>query len=123
MSFPVYSRRLHEPVPAGGTIESAHRIAVVEGNYLLVDEDPWKRFRQLFHLRVFVSAGVEALVEGLRERHLRGGKTPEATERYIREVDLPNARRVGPSSVHAQAFVHKADVRRIDRIEWVVPFQ
>jgi pantothenate kinase len=118
VSFPVYSRRLHEPVPAGGTIESSHRIVVVEGNYLLLDEDPWNRFRQLFDARVFISATLETLIDGLRERHLRGGKTVAATERNIREVDLPNAIRVGPSVVRAQVVAHKADTRHIARIEW-----
>ena len=118
MSFPVYSRRLHEPVPAGGTIESSDRIVVVEGNYLLLDKDPWNRFRQLFDARVFISATLETLIGGLRERHLRGGKTPAATERQIREVDLPNATRVGPSVVHSQVVAHKANTRRIARIEW-----
>jgi pantothenate kinase len=118
VSFPLYSRRLHEPVPAGGTIESSDRIVVVEGNYLLLDEAPWDRFRQLFDARVFISATLETLLDGLRERHLRGGKTAAATERQIREVDLPNAARVGRSVVHAQAVAHKANTRRIARIEW-----
>jgi len=118
VSFPVYSRKSHEPVPAGGTIESSHRIVVVEGNYLLLDEDPWNQFRQLFDVRVFISATSETLIDGLRERHLRGGKTPAATERQIREVDLPNAARAGPSVLHAHVVAHKADTRRIDRIEW-----
>jgi len=119
VSFPVYSRRLHEPVPGGGSVDSSHKIVVVEGNYLLLDEDPWNRFRQLFDVRVFISASLETLMDGLKERHLRGGKTLAATERQIREVDLPNARRVGPSVVHAQVLVHKASTRRIDRIEWL----
>jgi pantothenate kinase len=117
VSFPIYSRRLHEPIPSAGTIDVSFRIVVVEGNYLLLDEDPWERFRQLFDVSLFVSAGPETLMDGLRERHLRGGKTPAATERQIREVDLPNAQRVGASMVHAQLLVHKTDTRRIDRIE------
>jgi pantothenate kinase len=89
---------------------------VVEGNYLLLDQGPWNRFRPLFDVRVFVSATIETLIDGLRERHLRGGKTAAATERHIREVDLPNAARVSPSVVHAHVVAHKADTRRIDRI-------
>ncbi|NIV29163.1 MAG: nucleoside/nucleotide kinase family protein [Anaerolineae bacterium] len=118
VSFPVYSRRLHEPIPAEGTIESSHRIVLAEGNYLLLDEGHWSRFRPLFDVRMFVSATIETLIAGLRERHLRGGKTAAATERHIREVDLPNAARVGPSVLHAHVVAHKADTRRIDRIQW-----
>ena len=119
VSFPVYSRKLHEPIPARGTIDASHNIVVAEGNYLLLNEDPWRRFRQLFDVRVFISADLETLMDGLRERHLRGGKTPAQAERQIRQVDLPNARQVASSVVHAQVLVHKANARRIDRMEQV----
>lgn len=119
VSFPIYSRHLHEPVPARGTVDSSHRIAIVEGNYLLLDEGAWSRFRQLFDVRIFISASLEILISGLMERHRRGGKTLEAIARQIREVDLPNAARVGPSAAYAQVIVHKANTRHIDRIEWL----
>jgi pantothenate kinase len=118
VSFPVYSRRLHEPVAKGGSVDSYHKIVVVEGNYLLLDEGPWRRVRELFDVCIFISASREVLVANLMERHQRGGKTPEATARHIHAVDLPNAGRVGPSVAFAQVLVHKADARRVDRIEW-----
>jgi pantothenate kinase len=117
VSFPVYSRELHDPVPDGGMVEAFRQVVVVEGNYLLLDQDPWNRLRRLFDVCVFVSASPEILVKGLRERHLRGGKTPAAIDRQISEIDLPNAERVAPGVAYAQVVVHKADVRRIDRIE------
>jgi pantothenate kinase len=120
VSFPVYSRTLHEPIPAGGTIEASHRVVVVEGNYLLLDEEPWRRFRQLFDIRLFISASPETLVNSLMERHLRGGKMSSAAERQVQEVDLANAQRVGPSVVHAQVLVHKADARFIERVDPVL---
>ena len=122
-TFPVYSRKLHEPILAGGTIDASHRIVIVEGNYLLLDEEPWKQLRQLFDVRLFISASVEILQEGLRERHLRGGKTLETTEHRMRTVDLPNAKRAAPSAAHAQVLVHKADVQRIESVEWVASQQ
>ena len=118
VSFPVYSRCLHEPVPGGGSVDSSHEIVVVEGNYLLLDEDPWRRVRELFNVRIFISAPREILVASLTERHRRGGKPPEATVRHIRAVDLPNAGRVASSVAHAQVLVHKEDARTVDRIEW-----
>jgi pantothenate kinase len=117
VSFPVYSRKLHEPIPAGETIYPVHRIIVVEGNYLLLEEEPWRGFRHLFDVRVFICASLETLLDGLRGRHLRGGKAPAVIEQHLREVDLPNIKRVEPSAVHAQVCVYKADTRRIDRIE------
>jgi pantothenate kinase len=118
VSFPVYSRRLHEPISGRGSVDSRHKIVIVEGNYLLMDEGPWRRVRELFDVRIFISAPREILVASLTERHQRGGKTPDATARHIGAVDIPNARRVGPSLSYAQVLVYKADARRVDRIEW-----
>jgi len=123
VSFPLYSRRLHEPVPAGGMVVSSHRIVVVEGNYLLLDEEPWRRFHELFDVRVFISASLDTLVEGLRERHRRGGKPAEATEQHMRQVDVPNIRRVLSGAAQAHLLVHKTDVWRVERIEQVLPFR
>jgi len=117
-TFPVYSRRLHEPVPMGGSVDSHHKIVVIEGNYLLLDEDAWQPIRGLFDIRMFISAPREILVASLTERHRRGGKTAQATARQVRMVDLPNAERVDPGVAHAQVLVHKKDASTVDRIEW-----
>jgi pantothenate kinase len=118
VTFPVYSRRLHEPVPGGSSVGASHKIVVVEGNYLLLDEAPWRRFRELFDLRIFISAPQEILMDSLAERHQRGGKTPETTTRHMREVDLPNIKRVAPGVSHAHLRVYKADATHIRRVEW-----
>ncbi|GAB4533154.1 MAG: nucleoside triphosphate hydrolase [Anaerolineae bacterium] len=123
ISFPVYSRRLHEPVARGGYVDPAHKIVVVEGNYLLLDEEPWRRFRPLFDIRMYISASPDTLIASLERRHRRGGKTPDAIARHIREVDLPNARRVAPGAAYAHILVHKVDDRHIARLEWLVEDQ
>ena len=117
VSFPIYSRRLHEPLAAAGTILASHQIVVMEGNYLLLDEPRWQRFRTIFDVRLFICAGLETLLEGLRERQLRGGKSPEAVAQWLQAVDLPNIERVMPGAAFADVLVHKADVRTIERLE------
>jgi len=122
VSFPVYSRRLHEPLPEAGMVAPSLRIVVVEGNYLLLDEPRWRGFRELFDVRLFIVAREETLLEGLRERHLRGGRLPEDVERWMRRVDRPNIQRVLPGAAHAQVLVHKDDVRHIASVEWSDPW-
>ncbi len=118
LRFPVYSRERHDPLPDQGLVEEQHRVVVVEGNYLLLREEPWCWFYPLFDLRVFLTAPLPALVEALRERHRRGGKTCEATERQIAQVDLLNIARVLQNSARPDLVVHKIDSRRIERVEW-----
>jgi putative kinase len=119
MDYPVYSRRMHEPIPNAGYITANHKIMVLEGNYWLLKEDPWCKFQKLFDERIFLTTSPEKLVDGLRQRHLRGGKTKEFTEKHMAFVDLPNIERVLKNSAPAEVIVHKMDGRRISNIEYL----
>jgi len=118
LTFPVYSRETHDPVVEGGVINEAHRVVIIEGNYWLLDELPWKTFQKYFDLKIFISAKPQDLITGLRERHLRGGKTPEWVAEHIRRVDIPNMERVLEHSIPADAVIHKKDCRRITGLAW-----
>jgi pantothenate kinase len=116
--YPVYSRRLHEPIQDGGEVGATHRVVIVEGNYLFLDEAPWDEIYRLFDVRIFLRASLEGIRTGLLERHLRGGKAADVVEKHIREVDLPNAQRVLSGSMPASIIVEKFDARLIQSIEW-----
>jgi pantothenate kinase len=115
--YPVYSRTQHDPIPNDGVLEPWQRIIVLEGNYWLLDESPWRRFWPLFSLRIFLTAEPAHLLAGLRERHLRGQKDPAFVEKHMAAVDLPNIARVLDHAGPADVIVHKADSRRIVWLE------
>lgn len=120
VAYPVYSRELHDPISEGGLL-AGQRVAVVEGNYLLLDEEPWKSLTRLYDLTLFLSAGPEALLQGLRERHLRGGKPPEEAEAHIARVDIPNIERVLGHSLPGDFTLFKKDSWKIERIDPRIP--
>ncbi len=117
VSFPIYSRKLHDPIPDKGTVQPYHQIIIVEGNYLLLDEDPWRLFFPLFDIRIFLDVETRYLLDGLRERHQRGGKSLHLIEQHMRRVDLPNILKVKPGIHKAQVIVHKADNRRLVSVD------
>jgi hypothetical protein len=117
--YPVYSRQIHDPIPNGGCVEPRHRIVIMEGNYLLLRKEPWRHFRELFDTCIFLTAPPEALVEGLRQRHLRGGRTLAAAEEHILAVDLPNIDCVLKNSGRANIVVKKADSQHITSVEYL----
>jgi pantothenate kinase len=119
IEYPVYSRQLHDPIPNAGRITANHHILVLEGNYWLLQEDPWQQFQALFDMRILLTTPQKKLLEGLRQRHLRGGKTLEAANRQIASVDLPNIERVAKNSVPAGVIVQKTDSQHISRIDYV----
>jgi pantothenate kinase len=122
MDYPVYSRQLHDPIPNAGRITSNHQIVVLEGNYWLLQEAPWRQFQTLFDERIFLTASPEKLIDGLHQRHLRGGKTAEFTRKHMAFVDMPNIERVLKYSGYAQVVVHKTDSRQISSIEYLSDF-
>jgi len=123
MDYPVYSRKMHDPIPNTGRITPDHHIIVLEGNYWLLQEDPWCQFLPLIDERIFLSASAENLIDGLRQRHLRGGKTVEFIQSHMDIVDIPNIERVLKHSASAQVLVHKIDNRHISRIDYDVDTQ
>lgn len=115
--FPVYSRELHDPVFTGEAVQPWHSIVVFEGNYLLSDEIPWEQLLPLLDVRIFLKAKRQGLLEGLRQRHRRGGKDSGQVKQQIERVDLPNIDRVLRHLSGADVIIYKADSRRITGME------
>ena len=90
VEWPTFSRVTDEPVPGGVRIED-EPIVITEGNYLLLDEGPWRDVRGLLDEAWFVDVPDEVLVPRLLERFLAGGRSREEAEAKIAESDLRNA--------------------------------
>ena len=88
--WPRYDRTLHDPVPDALRVEG--EIVLLEGNYLLLDEDGWRDLRALADYAVGITAEPEILRERLIARHLAGGKSPEESVRKADESDMVNVR-------------------------------
>ncbi|WP_418741922.1 nucleoside/nucleotide kinase family protein [Enorma massiliensis] len=92
VQWPAYSRVVHDVV-ADGPIVSAP-IVIVEGNYLLLDEGPWRDLAELCDLSIFVEADEAMLRERLVARKVRGGLSCTEAERFFEQSDGKNVRRV-----------------------------
>ena len=79
---------------AAGIVAESSRFILIEGNYLLLDEDPWRALAARFDLTVMLAVGEEELTRRLTARWLHYGKTPAAAADWIASNDLPNIRRV-----------------------------
>nr|WP_218861818.1 nucleoside/nucleotide kinase family protein [Nocardioides panzhihuensis] len=90
VEWPTFSRVTDEPVPGGVVIED-EPIVITEGNYLLLEEGPWKDVRGLLDEVWFVDVPDDVLVPRLLERFLAGGRSREEAEAKIASSDLRNA--------------------------------
>ncbi|MGI1661917.1 nucleoside/nucleotide kinase family protein [Palleronia sp. KMU-117] len=99
--IPGFDRARDIAIAGAAVVEPGHRIAVVEGNYLLLDDDPWRRLHPLWDLSVMLSPPVDVLRQRLIDRWLAYGHDPAAAEARALGNDIPNALRVVEGSLPA----------------------
>lgn len=94
IAIPVFDRAV-ELSRAGAAIIGQHvKFVLVEGNYLLLDEEPWSRLGPLFDFTVYVDTSRDELDRRLMRRWDRHGKTRAEARAWIASNDMPNIDRV-----------------------------
>lgn len=88
--WPVYDRLLHNPTDNAVTIDGD--IVLLEGNYLLLDEDGWRGLKEYADYTVSVRAEEALLRERLIDRRIKTGVERDAAIRFVDFSDMPNVR-------------------------------
>lgn len=94
VAIPIFDRDLELSRAAADVVGPDDRILLVEGNWLLLDEDPWRNLAPLFDLTVMLRVPEAEIDRRLLARWARHGKTPDQARAWIDGNDMPNARRV-----------------------------
>jgi fructokinase len=105
VAVPVFDRAMDLARAGARIIAPGQPIVIAEGNYLLLDEDPWKQAGQLFDLTVFLSVQQAVLEERLIRRWLDHGLDPDAARQRALGNDIPNALYVNAKSRPADIIV------------------
>lgn len=103
IKIPVFDRAQDKVIEEADEVLTTHKVILIEGNYLLLDEEPWKALPSLFDLSIFVNPGMAILEERLVQRWLDHDHTPEEARERALSNDIPNARRITGGS-------HPADI-------------
>lgn len=88
--IPDFDRRVDEPRPDRIRLRSTDSIIIIDGNYLLLDRDPWSMLRGFLDAVAYVDVDPEVRIARLIDRHVQFGKTPEAAAIFVRESDERN---------------------------------
>jgi pantothenate kinase len=94
IAVPVFDRHLEISRAGARTIPRAVRALIVEGNYLLLDQEPWSSLRARFDMTVAVDAPEDILRQRLIKRWQGYGLAPPEIEAKVEGNDLPNGRYV-----------------------------
>ena len=88
---PLFDRGLEVSRGSARVITPNHKIILVEGNYLLLDQTPWNQLHKLFDLSIYLDVPQEKLRLRLMERWRSFGFDDEGARTKAERNDLPNA--------------------------------
>ncbi|WP_192037140.1 nucleoside/nucleotide kinase family protein [Halomonas sp. YLGW01] len=101
VAVPVFDRPLDLARAGGRLITLEHRLIIVEGNYLLLDQGDWPSLRPLYDLTLFLEVPDELLEARLIQRWLGMGQDQAGALERTRHKDMLNARLIKTASVSA----------------------
>jgi pantothenate kinase len=102
---PLFDRSIEASIEDAIVVKPTHKLCVVEGNYLLLQTDPWKRCKQLCDQIWFIDSTFEIILPRLTARHLAGGRTEAEVVQKVESTDLPNARLIEQCRMLADTIV------------------
>ena len=99
--WPEFRRELEEPVAQAVEVSPAHRLVVVDGNFLLASAPPWDQVRELLTETWFLDADPTARRKRLVDRYIRYGFSAESAHNKAEgsdEASSAEIRRTGGSA-------------------------
>ena len=91
---PGFYREIEEPIAASIAVAPGTPLIITEGNYLLLEEEPWPRVRAMLDEVWFLDVDRELREERLVARHMQFGRTERQAREWVRTTDAPNAERI-----------------------------
>ncbi|PKU66294.1 Uridine kinase-like protein 5 [Dendrobium catenatum] len=100
---PSFDHGVGDPVENDIFIGPLHKIVIVEGNYLFLEEGVWKDICSIFDEKWFIDIDLDSSMERVLKRHIATGKEPGVAKWRVDYNDRPNAELIIKSK-------HKADL-------------
>ncbi|MCJ1688659.1 metallophosphoesterase [Rathayibacter sp. VKM Ac-2927] len=109
-----FDRAIEEPVPDSLALPVGERtVVLVEGNYLLLEDDGWGEVAGLLDLTLHLRVEPTLRRRRLVARHLRFGKTLEEAIAWTDGPDERNAERIEAAGARADAILEEAAPRAV----------
>lgn len=109
-SFPSFDHGVGDPVENDILVGKHHRVVVVEGNYLLVEDGIWKEVSEVFDEKWFIDVDLDIAMRRVLKRHVATGKEPDVAKWRIDYNDRPNAELIMKSKKNADLVIKSVDI-------------
>ena len=106
--YPVFDREREISIAGAGILKKNIRIVIVEGNYLLFDEEPWSCLSKLWDYSVFLDVELTVLEQRLIDRWLDHGFSRAEAQQKALGNDIQNSKRVIASRIQADRIIYGA---------------
>ena len=105
--YPIFDRERDLAVAGAGVVAKDCEIVLVEGNYLLFDEDPWRDLTRNWDLSIWVETSEQTVLERCVQRWVDYGHSFEAARARALDNDVANARRIIAARLAADFTVNE----------------
>jgi pantothenate kinase len=105
---PEFRRELEEPVAGVIPVPPSVPLVVVEGNYLLVPDEPWGEVRELLDEVWYLDLDETERLRRLTDRHIAFGREPVEAAARARGTDQRNAELIAETVGRADLVVRMA---------------
>ncbi|KAI0972455.1 P-loop containing nucleoside triphosphate hydrolase protein [Xylaria arbuscula] len=108
---PSFDHAVKDPKENDIPVHPGHRIVVFEGNYVVLDKEPWREAAGLMDECWFVDVDFEVARRRLVARHVKAGiaKDEEEARKRADENDLVNGRQIVENRVRVDEVVVSRD--------------
>jgi pantothenate kinase len=104
---PEFRREIEEPIAGAVPVPPEIPLVITEGNYLLLDSEPWRDVRGLLDEVWFLAPDEHERIERLVTRHRRYGRSLVEARRRALGSDQRNADLIAATARHADLVVDR----------------
>ncbi|XP_039025031.1 LOW QUALITY PROTEIN: putative uridine kinase C227.14 [Hibiscus syriacus] len=111
---PSFNHGVGDPVEDDIFVSLQHKVAIVEGNYLLSEEGVWKEISSIFDEKWFIDVDLGTAMQRVLERHISTGKPPDVAQWRVNYNDRPNAEFIMKSKKNADLVIKSIDFSQVN---------
>ncbi|VVA89782.1 unnamed protein product [Arabis nemorensis] len=102
---PSFDHGVGDPVEDDIFVSLQHKVVIVEGNYILLEEGSWKDISDMFDEKWFIDVNLDTAMQRVESRHISTGKPPDVAKWRIDYNDRPNAELIMKSKTNADVLI------------------
>lgn len=103
--MPSFDHGVGDPVEDDIFVSPLHKIVLLEGNYLLLEEGPWRELPALFDERWFLDVNIDVAMRRVEKRHISTGKSPGYAKWRVDYNDRKNAELIAQTRKNADLVI------------------